>query len=298
MKKEKDVKLEGKKKGIKKEVKLEERKLTEKEIVMRAVHALNRGEEGNEIYNKLKEINEKNKAKIGEWDARALGWKIVNITTNNKNNALENVVWLIIKGADYEAKDKHDRNALMMAAWNDNIDIARLLLELGCWIDKSDKYGCTPLMWAARSGRRKAVEFLVERGANLFSTNKEWKYAEDLAEDEGIRNFIINKKIEKIEENAKKTGNPRLIEAIKSGDEKLVKMFLEKGDDVDAKDKDGTPALAVAAKMFHMNLVQILLDAGANVNAVDKEGRYADEVAVDPWAKKAIFKRRLKDLLS
>ncbi|MCE7872933.1 ankyrin repeat domain-containing protein [bacterium CPR1] len=54
---------------------------------------------------------------------------------------------------------------------------------------------------------------------------------------------------------------------------KLVPMLLEKGADVNAKDKSGRTALFLAASSANLHSVQVLLDLGADVDARTDTGQ-------------------------
>jgi len=70
-------------------------------------------------------------------------------------------------------------------------------------------------------------------------------------------------------------GKKDLIHAAEKGDTETVKMLLNKGADVNAKDKDGETALMYAAQKGHTEIVEILLINGADINAKDKDGNTA-----------------------
>ncbi|MEW6112716.1 MAG: ankyrin repeat domain-containing protein, partial [Thermodesulfobacteriota bacterium] len=55
----------------------------------------------------------------------------------------------------------------------------------------------------------------------------------------------------------------------------VVSVLLDKGGDVDAKDKDGGTALMEASKKGHVDVVKVLLDKGADANAKTEDGRTA-----------------------
>ncbi|KAL2193057.1 ankyrin repeat-containing domain protein [Corynascus similis CBS 632.67] len=68
-----------------------------------------------------------------------------------------------------ERRDKGLKNpvsALHIAA-NGSSDCARLLLEYGASVDVRDRYGQTPLHWAAKAGNELVVRLLVEAGADV-----------------------------------------------------------------------------------------------------------------------------------
>jgi len=57
-----------------------------------------------------------------------------------------------------------------------------------------------------------------------------------------------------------------LVLAASEGDTATVQELLDKGADVNEKDKDGYTALYLAAMSGHTVTVQVLLDSGANVD--------------------------------
>ena len=69
--------------------------------------------------------------------------------------------------------------------------------------------------------------------------------------------------------------NDELIDAARKGDINRIKKLLDKGADVNAKDKDGETALMAAALRGHTEIVQFLLNKGADVNAKRNDGTTA-----------------------
>ncbi len=62
------------------------------------------------------------------------------------------------------------------------------------------------------------------------------------------------------------TLDQQLIEAARSSDVAAVKSLLDKGADVNPKDKDGATPLMVAVQQGHLTVVNVLLARGADVN--------------------------------
>jgi hypothetical protein len=60
-----------------------------------------------------------------------------------------------------------------------------------------------------------------------------------------------------------------------------VKVLLEKGADVNGKDRGGASALMEASKEGHLDVVKLLLKKGADANAKDNEGKTALVQAAD-----------------
>ena len=66
--------------------------------------------------------------------------------------------------------------------------------------------------------------------------------------------------------------NKKLLDATYFGNIDVVKELLEKGADVNAKDKHGWTPLHAAATAGHTEIAKLLIDKGANVNATDDNG--------------------------
>jgi len=72
------------------------------------------------------------------------------------------VAALLAKGADVNARALAKQTPLHLAVTQ---EIAQLLLSKGADIEARDRWGCTPLFWAAGAGRKGVVEALLAAGA-------------------------------------------------------------------------------------------------------------------------------------
>ena len=70
---------------------------------------------------------------------------------------------------DVNATNDDDENALHLAARNNDLEAARLLIEAGINIDQHGDLGRTPLYEAAAFGHRDMVLLLVESGADVHA---------------------------------------------------------------------------------------------------------------------------------
>jgi len=71
-----------------------------------------------------------------------------------------------------------------------------------------------------------------------------------------------------------------LLQASAKGDLKAVRDLLDKGVNVNARDKDGRQPLIEATYWQHADIVRLLIDKGADVNAKKLDGTTALEFAV------------------
>ncbi|XP_035665705.1 death-associated protein kinase 1-like [Branchiostoma floridae] len=76
-----------------------------------------------------------------------------------------------------------------------------------------------------------------------------------------------------------KNGETALHWASRNGNTEMVKLLVQLGTDVEAKDKDGETALHVASMKRNTEMVKLLVQLGANVEAKNMDGRTALHVA-------------------
>jgi ankyrin repeat protein len=72
---------------------------------------------------------------------------------------------------------------------------------------------------------------------------------------------------------------PELIEAARAGDVDAVESLIERGAEVDARDRDGETALIAAAYGNHVDVAGALVEAGADVNVKDETQQSAYLIA-------------------
>ncbi|KAH0551102.1 hypothetical protein GP486_007552 [Trichoglossum hirsutum] len=160
---------------------------------------------------------------------------------------------LIRRGACLDAKDGiSERTPLLWAAKKGTYGAAAILLQA----DRSprltkdiDKQQLTPLVLAYMEGHERVAETLLSHGADPNST------------------FPANSTFP--------TGMPLLISAITYGLANFVRLFVNKGADIQSKDKEGIPALSVAVREERPSIAKFLIANGASLEATDNEGRTA-----------------------
>ncbi|MBI3441871.1 MAG: ankyrin repeat domain-containing protein, partial [Proteobacteria bacterium] len=85
---------------------------------------------------------------------------------------LKGVKKFLASGATVDAKDAYGHTALILAAWNSNADVVRLLIEQHAKVDEKDNKGMTALMMAALNGNLDVARLLIKNGANVNQMNK------------------------------------------------------------------------------------------------------------------------------
>lgn len=98
------------------------------------------------------------------------------------NGHLPVVERLLLLGADVNLADKGGYQALHLAASRNHLAIVALLVAKGAELNTQERsQGLTPLIWAAKEGHTKVVDFLLMAGANPQIRDYQGKTAADWA---------------------------------------------------------------------------------------------------------------------
>jgi ankyrin repeat protein len=180
----------------------------------------------------------------------------------------EIVGFLLDNGFGINDEDPIGRTTLLAAAYCGHTEIVKLLLDKGAEVNPKNDYGFTPLMAAADNGYLEIVKLLLDKGADVNTKHKTGNTALIGAAERGFpRTGLFPKK--RTEVNPQEQNNRM----------EIVKLLLDKGAEVNAKNENGYTALIAAAEFGRTEIVKLLLDRGADINARTNEGLTAIEQA-------------------
>lgn len=158
----------------------------------------------------------------------------------------ESVKLLIDAGANVKHRSRDGQTALHFASNRGSIETVRLLLEKGAEVDAMDRHGWTPLGGAV-GGNSDVAKYLMLNGA---SVNPRWSKSETAVD--------INR-------------HPvaPLHQAARHADIDMVRLLVENGATVNARNEEGHTALYGAVQRNKQDVVAYLLDRGAITGAKD-----------------------------
>ena len=182
--------------------------------------------------------------------------------------SIEIVRLLVANGADPKERGPFGRNALIVAADANDLEMVGFFLEKGLEVNatnRTDKLGHTALMAASGQTNADIVRLLLEKGADVNAATT----ADPENTGRRGRGPLALK------------GETALMLAAPYGSPELLRLMLRAGANVNARDGRGmTPLmLAVAAENQDPRVVKMLLDAGAERGVASIAG----ETAFD-WA--------------
>ncbi len=180
----------------------------------------------------------------------------------------EKAAALLNSGADVNKRDRDGTTPLTWAAGEGSPKAVKALLDKGAEVDAKDNKERTPLMSAAYRGFPEVVKLLLEKGADIKAKDKDgWTALMFAASGENLKIIAVAK-------------GKAIVRYGNSGPTlDVINLLIEKGLDVNARDKDGCTPLITAAYVGHVAVVKLLVEKGADINAKTKEGKTALSVA-------------------
>ena len=150
-----------------------------------------------------------------------------------------------------------------------------LLLDKGADVNAVDSFGKTAFLHASSRGRTETARLLSDRGAAASTGPDSYTAVMDtLDKDKSARKVAEEKfpdRVREVKTRSNTMGNA-LIDAARNNDSETVKLLLEKGADVNARNNSGETPLIVCRKK---ELAQFLIEKGADAKAQTDDGRTA-----------------------
>ena len=183
---------------------------------------------------------------------------------------LQGIRWLLEHGADpNRASTEEEETALQLAVRNGwGVEALKLLLGHGADVDARRKDGKTAYQLAVLYGNFEGATLLAEHGAEATLDTTERFLAECGAGNREGALSVLSEDSDLVE---RLTPEQQGVLPAAAGlpNNEAVRLLLEFGLPIDAKDADGATALHLAAWSGYRSTVQILLAAGASLEVLD-----------------------------
>jgi ankyrin repeat protein len=188
-----------------------------------------------------------------------------------KNDDLARLQELVEAGEDLNAEDIFG-TALHLAALNNNVDAARLLIDAGTDVNLPQRGGGqqTALYIAAQRGSVEVVTILIEAGADVEARSEYGftpLHGAASADQVDVVKLLIEAGAD-LEAPGYYLGRTPLMNAVDGNAVGVIELFVTEGADLDAKRPNGVTALHHAAGYGSPDAARKLIELGADVNGL------------------------------
>ena len=190
---------------------------------------------------------------------------------------------LLEAGANASFENIYGRTALMIAVkYNRNDNIARLLINRGANINKTDTSGNTVLMYAVQNRSSDMIDFVLRSFSNTLATNVDGEDALIIAAKEN--NIDAVRRLLQRSANLYQTalnGYTAFLYACDHQNMEMIPAFVEKGIDVTRQNSSNgmPPLLWLIQFKKSTNVIQYLLINTDAIHSRDRNGRDAFQYA-------------------
>ncbi|KAG7404322.1 Ankyrin repeat domain-containing protein 50 [Fusarium oxysporum f. sp. rapae] len=217
----------------------------------------------------------------GTYQRSALSWAsengfdvVVELLIERPKIRLKHIMKLSFpKRAKVDARDRYGRTPLSYAAWNGHMAIVQRLVKAGARVDSKDDIGGTPISYAICSGHEDVAKQLM-KGAQVDSVNRiSWElliYAAEKGHEAIVKRLLDNGTATEVVDSS---GRTPLSYAAEGGHVAIARLLLDNGADVNTNEGGGRTPLSYAAESGHVAVARLLLNNGADVNTNEGGGR-------------------------
>jgi ankyrin repeat protein len=193
---------------------------------------------------------------------------------------IDNIVNLLITTETVLQRDSAGNTMLHAAVKNrGNPELIGRILDQRAIVDARNRDGDTALHIAVRMNQRENGEFLISRGANIFSVNASGESPLYIAfcSSSGLREWIINPTTIIARDGL---GNNMLHYAAQWNLNRVIPIIIKNGVSVEDANATGETPLFMAIKTDSPSTIRALVENSANLNARDTQGNSALHAAI------------------
>jgi uncharacterized protein len=178
------------------------------------------------------------------------------------------VLALVKRHVDVNIPQPDGMTALHWATYQDDLDLAALLLRAGARVAAANRYGVTPLSLACTNGNGPLVEMLLKAGADpnapLPGGETPLMTAARTGTLEAVKALVAHRANVDLKDDRR--GQTALMWAAAEGHAPVVQALIEADADFKTRLPSGFTPLLFAVREGRLDVVRVLLKAGADVN--------------------------------
>lgn len=172
--------------------------------------------------------------------------------------------------SELDKQDSQGRTPLMLAAYNHDFEMARVLIEAGADVNKQDDMQNSPFLYAGAEGYIGILKLCIGANADTKVTNRYGGTALIPASERGHAEAVkvLLEETDVDVNHVNNLGWTALLEAIILSDggknqTEIVRLLVKHGADVNIADKNGDSPLMHARDQGYGDIEGVLLAAGA-----------------------------------
>jgi uncharacterized protein len=175
---------------------------------------------------------------------------------------------LLKQRVDVNAPQVDGMTALHWATYQDDLELARLLVRAGAHVKVANRYGVTPLSLACTNGNGGMVELFLKAGADPNAPLPGGETPLMTAARTGALAAVqaLVSRGANVDSKDDRRGQTALMWAAAEGHAAIVQTLIHADADFRTRVPSGFTPLLFAVREGHLNVVQVLLKAGADVN--------------------------------
>ncbi|QPK62532.1 ankyrin repeat domain-containing protein [Methylomonas sp. LL1] len=201
----------------------------------------------------------------------------------SRRNYTKCIDYLIDKGANPNALNRHGQSAIFFAAKSDAWQSIDLLASRGADVDlrdKVDKKFWSPIFYAICKSHAECVSALIKHGAyvNLVDSDGSTPIFYAFHDIQLVSLLVMNGANLEVED---KYGRTPLFHAVFSGNAQIVELLMRYGSKVDHRDYQDRSSMQYAIQRGDDRIVQILMNRCNSVEYLGNTKNCAVELATD-----------------
>lgn len=191
----------------------------------------------------------------------------------------EKIKNLVSTGVNLEERDKNGETALFYALDNNRINIARFLIENHADVNVVNYFGRPVVQGAIVNNQYDLIKLMIDHNLNLQNSNGNSTALTIVCNRKQVNFKILQLFVDKgVDINAKDKNqySPLMYLTIKEEPNlDIIRYMIKKGADVNAKDRSGKSIirLLIESRTLNLDLVKLLVENGADINSKDKDGQ-------------------------